>query len=144
MGSYATPDDVGEFDSSLTLPTNIDRLISIASDWVADATRLALYDVDAEGYPTGPNAIAGFKGAVCAQVAAWVSNGVDPTKLATSADAGRVVSSKTLNPVGSVTYDTTADVADAQRIAGLRLNLCDEAVRKLRLAGLLNVGLVSW
>lgn len=141
MSGYATPDDVVAFDSTLILPANVDRWLSIASDWVADATRLALYDVDALGYPTGPVAIGAFRDAVCAQVAAWIENGVDPTKPTQAADL--VVASKTVNPVGSISYDTSHAAEQAATRARLRLELCDEARRKLALAGLLNVTIVS-
>lgn len=137
MGGYATPEDVAEFDASLTLPDNIDRLVSIASDWVADTTRYAVYDVDAAGYPAGPIAIAAMRDAVCAQVAAWIENGVDPTKLTASTD--QLISSKTVNPVGSISYDTSGAAEVAAVRARLRSVLCDEARRKLSLAGLLTI-----
>jgi hypothetical protein len=78
---------------------------------------------------------------VCAQVAAWIENGVDPTKPTQAAD--QVVASKTVNPVGSISYDTSHAAEQAAIRARLRLELSDEARRKLALAGLLNVTIVS-
>ncbi len=133
--AIATSADVSDFDGSLTLPGNVDRWISIASGLVADAVSLSAYVPDVDGLPSSVPHRAAMRDAVSAQVAWWITTGADPTGAGDQA-ASTIVSSKSLTPVGSVSYDTqAAREAVAARAASTRY-LCGEAWGILRRAGL--------
>lgn len=146
IAGYATPADMADFDASLTLPTNVDRLLIHASRFVQHATRFALYYVDAAGLPTQAPAIAAMKEATCAQVAYWVKAGIDPlgAELQAKTGAAGPVSSKTLSATGSITYDTSASAAAAAERSAAGTSLCVEAWLVLELAGLLVPVVFSW
>jgi len=124
---YAEASDLAEAPWSLDpAPDNADRLIARASQLVRAATRSAIYDVDAAGKPSDEDVLAGFRDAVCAQVATWVSSDIDPTLVATSS---RVEASKSLGP-RSVTYADAAQTAEQRARAAS--GLTDEAYGYLR------------
>lgn len=132
----ATSQDVSDFDGSLTLPVNVDRWLTIASGLVADAVSLSVYVPDVNGLPASVPHQQAMRDAVSAQVAFWITAGADPTGAGDQAAAASVVSSKSLSPVGSVSYDTQAQrEALAARAASTRY-LCAEAWGILRRAGL--------
>jgi len=131
----ATSQDVSDFDASLTLPVNVDRWLTIASGLVADAVALSVYVPDVNGLPSSVPHQQAMRDAVSAQVAFWITTGVDPTG-AGDAQAAQVVTAKSLSPVGSVSYDAqAAREAAAARQASTRY-LCAEAWGILRRAGL--------
>lgn len=78
--TYATTDDLigpGWVDGDT--PTNVDALLAAASRMVRAATKTAVYDTTPTGAPSDPDLAEAFRDAVCAQVAAWVATGVNPT-----------------------------------------------------------------
>ena len=134
--ALATSGDVSDFDPSLTLPANVDRWISVASGLVADAVAWSVYVPDpVTGLPSSAPHVAAMRDAVCAQVASWISSGADPTGAGDQASAA-IVSSKSLSPVGSVSYDTQAAREAASVRAASTRYLCAEAWGILRRAGL--------
>jgi hypothetical protein len=123
---YATTADlVADPWNVSPMPANVDRLLVRASQMVRGATKTALYDTDDAGMPTGPDVLAGFRDATCAQVSAWVTAGiVDPSTASATSSSG-VVASKTLGP-RSISYaGADAVAAERARIAG---QLTDEAL----------------
>jgi hypothetical protein len=136
----ATSQDVSDYDPTLTLPARIDRYLRAAEGLVVDAIRLSVYKADpVTGLPSSAANLAALKEAVCAQVAAWVDAGADPTGAGDQAAAAAVVSSKSLSPVGSVSFDTQAQrEANTVRAASTRY-LCPEAQAVLMRAGLSRV-----
>jgi len=134
--AIATSADVSDYDSSLTLPSNVDRWIRIAEGLVADAVSLSVYVPDpVTGLPSSAPHVLAMRDAVSAQVAYWVTTGADPTG-ATDAAAGQVVTGKSLSPVGSVSYDEQAARDAAMARAASTRYLCSEAWGILRRAGL--------
>ena len=87
-------------------PSNITRLLLIASQRVDEATVAAIYDTDDTGQPTDPNISAAFTEAVCAQVAAWQAAGITDPSASALMQPGTVRSSKSLDG-GSVGYDNS-------------------------------------
>lgn len=140
MAGFATSSDVLDFDPSLTLPARVDRWIDLASGLVADAMRMSVYRADPlTGLPSSAPNLLAMNQAVCAQVAHWVDLGADPTGAGDAPAAAAVVSSKSLSPVGSVSFDTSAQRDQAARVRAAADQLCWEATRILWRAGLLKV-----
>jgi len=54
-------------------PEDLDRLLTRASELIADATRTAYYEVDTDELPTDADDIAAFRDATCAQVEFWLA-----------------------------------------------------------------------
>jgi hypothetical protein len=67
---YATTQEYEAFTGQ-PAPSNITRLLARASRLVSAATRAALYDVDASGYPSDTDIRAAFRDATSAQAAEW-------------------------------------------------------------------------
>lgn len=125
---YAEASDLAEAPWSLDpAPDNADRLIARASQLVRAATRSAVYDVDAAGKPSDEDVLAGFRDAVCAQVAVWVAADIDPSQAGSG--QGGVVAAKGMGPrnVQYATYER-----DAAQRQWTTLNLADEAMGYLR------------
>jgi hypothetical protein len=132
---YATAGDLLTFDPTLAsaMPVNVNRYLSIASGFVADAMIGTVYDYnDFTGLPTTLAQLAAVKDATCAQVAAWITTGTDPTGGASTGE--QVPTTATLQGIGSVTFGTTA-VSAALAVAAD--TLCSEAWLILRRAGLI-------
>lgn len=122
---YTTKDDlVGDWLDEA--PANVDRLIRAASTLVRNATRAAMYDITPAGAPSDDDVAAGFRDAVCTQVATWVSLGIDPAKAGIATEAP--IAAKSLGG-RSVTYDTagTSSVTAMQAKAKLTTTLTDDA-----------------
>ncbi|MFD2792580.1 hypothetical protein ACFS27_03365 [Promicromonospora vindobonensis] len=122
---YATEADLSAAPWSITpLPANVGRLLAYASRLVRKATRSAVYDTDTTGAPTGTTVVAGFRDAVCAQVAAWSAAGITDPAAEAASTSGGVVTNKSLGP-RAVGY-AGAEAAAAER-ARITRGLTDEA-----------------
>lgn len=133
MLTYATADELGGYMTEL--PDHPERYIAAASRLVRNATRAAVYPVDAAGKPTDPWHIDAMCEAVCWTVAEWVAAGLDPG--AGRAGQGAAVVSSSIAGA-SVTYDAAsqreAETASLEHLGTLaRTALAD--------AGLLTAGL---
>ena len=135
---YASSDDLtsGETPWLTATPTNAGSLLRSASLIVSRETKAAFYDTDSDGYPTDTVTREAFRQATCAQVAGWVSLGIDPMNL--GLDGKAPVRSKQLDGA-AIGYDTSASVSAAalatRQAAADDLN--SQAVEILREAGLL-------
>lgn len=125
---YATEADLAGAPWGVT-PENATSLLRAASVLVRQATRTAVYDVDATGAPTDTTVAEALRDATCAQAAAWANAGVDPT----GPVRPRVKQSQSLGS-GSVTYADATQVAAA--VDTLRGTLTGEAALILADAGL--------
>ena len=132
--SYASAEDFTDWTEQ-TAPANATALLRSASMLVRRATITAIYDADSNGIPTDGAVLSAFRDATCAQVAAWVTAGIDPAGggVATSAP----VRSKKLGS-GSVDYDTSVNssVAAFQAKKAATSSLTYEAWLILSQAGL--------
>lgn len=136
MAWVVTSSEVRDFDPSLALPSNVTRWIRIAQGLVADAVSWSVYVPDPlTGLPSTVPHLAAMRDAVAAQVAYWISTGADPTG-AGDVTAAQVVTSKSLTPVGSVSYDAQAAREAASARQASTRGLCAEAWGILRRAGL--------
>ncbi|MET9510760.1 hypothetical protein ABZX62_20260 [Streptomyces flavidovirens] len=105
-----------------TAPANAARLLARASRLVSAATKAALYDVDASGYPSDTDVRDAFRDATCAQVDVWagrdaVADGTGDDPAAgpwTSIKAGDLSFSRTSAP--TATADDTVLAPEAQEI----------------------------
>lgn len=131
---YASGPDFTEW-SGMAAPAKITPLLRSASLLVRGATVASVYGTDTAGLPSDGAVLSAFRDATCAQVALWVSAGIDPAGggAATSAP----VRSKKLGS-GSVDYDTSvnASVAAFQAKRAATTVLCAEAYLILQQAGL--------
>lgn len=134
MISYATAEDVTAFDADVELPARIDRWLMVANGLVEDTIRVAVYESDPDtGVPTDSVLADAARTAVAVQIAAWVDSGADP--LGGVGTSEQSVTSKTLQGIGSVTYGTTSTGGATIDVPADQL--CDEAWRVLRRAGLI-------
>lgn len=127
---YAT---AGEYDDIAEEPfdgdeSKLGKRLRAASIEVERITRLALFDVDEDGYPTGPDLTDAFKEATCAIVEYWEETD-DPT----GADAAQGAVK-----IGSVSLGTTSSnrLADSPQDK-LTKRIGDKAVNILINAGLI-------
>ena len=137
---YASLDDLVGW-SSAEIPDGIDvcaRLRS-ASILVRRETRAARYDTDSAGKPSDPDVSQAFTDATCAQAAAWIAAGIDPTSSGAVHD--QQVASKSMGG-RSISLTTAPAEVLAKRFA-LATQLCDEARDILANAGLLE-GQPAW
>lgn len=111
-------------------PDNADVLLRSASLLVRQATRSAVYAVDASGLPTDAGIAGAFTDATCAHAAALAGAGVDP--LAAGTEAG--VSSTS---IGSASVTTLGYLGAEAAKLKLATTLCAEAQAILDSAGLL-------
>lgn len=131
MRTYATPDDLSP-DWLDTPPDNAPRLIRAASLLVSNATRLARYATDDDGYPTQPAHKAAFTNAVCQQVAIWANANLDPDKGLAGQDphlTGQSAGSGSINYSGAQT---------TQELGAAATTLAEPVKLILDEAGLLN------
>jgi hypothetical protein len=93
--TYATTADLSDFTDTPEedLPAKHERWLTLASALVRDATRTAVYDTEPSGAPSDSDVADAFTNATCAQVAAWMDLGVDPTTGPGGVDPGVVESS---------------------------------------------------
>lgn len=124
---YATQAQLEEFTGGLISDEpKVDRWLALASGLVRHATRTAVYDTDDDGAPTDPDVAAAFTNAVCAQVAAWIDLGVDPT-------AGRaaVTGSAASSSLGSAKVEFTKRAGADDDLVATVDTLVPEAVTYL-------------
>jgi len=131
---YATSTDLVDGSWLASAPANADRLLASASRMIRVATITSRYQVDATGGPLDATLITAFRDAACAQVAAWVTAGIDPAVTA-AAGTHRVVASKGLGS-GNVAYADGEQLAAAQE--RLRTGLCEEATAILTDTGIIS------
>ncbi|WP_027945961.1 hypothetical protein [Amycolatopsis taiwanensis] len=79
---YATRDELVEYapaDVKTRIPNDPEatRLLTSASAEVLSATKTAIYDADAEGYPSDTTVRQAFRNATCAQAVWWLTGGDD-------------------------------------------------------------------
>jgi hypothetical protein len=79
---YATRDDLIAYvpaDVQPRVPTDPEatRLLTSASKEVLRATKTAIYDTDADGYPADATIRQAFRDATCAQAEWWLTGGSD-------------------------------------------------------------------
>lgn len=124
---YAMPTDVEKWMGE-PAPEGVVPLIRRASTMVGVATRMARYDVTPAGGPADTDVADAMRDAVCAQVAAWHTAGVDPS-------GERIVAKVAATSIDGVnlTYGQDAASAERDRVA---TTLCSEAWDILTLAGL--------
>jgi hypothetical protein len=75
---YATRADLVAYaPAGFTVPTDPEatRLLTSASKLIRRATKTAIYDVDAQGYPSDVDIRAAFRDATCAQALWWLDTG---------------------------------------------------------------------
>lgn len=111
--AYATVEDLGAFLGSEP-PSGAQKMLQDASDLLDDALISAYYTTDAEGAPTDPVVMAGFKRAVCQQVEWWTNNGVDSSQ------------------TGAWTSFSIEGISVTRDLANVRSRLCDAAYSTLR------------
>jgi hypothetical protein len=112
-----------------TAPENVGRLLARASRLVSGATKAAIYDTDASGYPSDPDIREGFRDATCVQVEVWAdrdaaeTDGADPAAGPwTSVSAGGLSFSRPAESVPpSVAEDTKLTAEAAEILAELGL-----------------------
>jgi hypothetical protein len=126
--AYATPDALVGGGWLTTTPTNVAALLRSATMVVAEAAERNPYT----DTPSAADALV-LADATCAQVAAWVSAGVDPTNPVTEA----TVKERAFDTARFV-YDTTGQ---AQARTAALTKISDEARRILYVGGLLSVPL---
>lgn len=112
-------------------PPNADRLLMFASLTIENATRLDVYAVDNEGYPTDPRIKEAFTNATLAQAAFWHGADIDPAKGAVGQQSR--ISSQSV-PGGSVSYNAPVTTAE---LGAAAVTACQAAVNILRAAGLM-------
>lgn len=136
--SYADASDYANWTTK-TAPDDIVPRLRSASLMVAEATIGAYYTVDAATLlPTDTATLEALRDATCAQADALIALGADPNLAGTDVKAptrGKGIGS------ARVDYDTSAQSSSAalaarQAVVG---QLCPDAVRILRAAGLLTV-----
>lgn len=133
---YATAQDLAAWTGD-TAPSNADLLLRSASILVRDATKAALYDVDASGKPSDTDVLEAFTDATCAQAAMWDAADIDPAE----GGVGVAAPTVTRKSMGgrSVEYsDLSGSVTVQQDRAKAARTLCDEALAILASAGLLS------
>lgn len=132
--AYASGSDFTEW-SRMPAPANITSLLRSASLLVRGATVASVYSTDSAGIPSDGAVLAAFRDASCAQVALWVSAGIDPAGGGAASSAP--VRSKKLGS-GAVEYDTSVNssVAAFQAKRAAITELCAEAYLILKQAGL--------
>jgi hypothetical protein len=108
-------------------PANATRLLARASRLVSAATKAALYDADASGYPSDTDVRAAFRDATAAQVQVWAdqesaaSGGTDPAAGPwTTVSAGSLSFSRQSAPT-AVKDDTELTPEAAEILAELGL-----------------------
>lgn len=111
---FASPSEFEKY-ADMEAPTNIHRLLGLASTWVRDAVRRAEFDTTPAGLPADPDVKDALRDATCEQVLVWVQNGVEPGKTPTRG----AVSSSSIGD-GSVSYET-ASVVEARATATTEL-----------------------
>ncbi|AWB84780.1 hypothetical protein [Corynebacterium liangguodongii] len=111
---FASEDDFEKY-ADMEAPTNIDRLLGLASSWVRDAVRRAHFDTTPAGLPSDLEVEEALRDATCEQVLVWVQNGVEPGK---TPERGPVSSSSIGD--ASLSYET-ASVAEARALAAIEL-----------------------
>lgn len=129
MRTYADASDVSAWTGQPE-PDGVTQLVRSASVLVESACRADLYDTDPAGLPVDPDVVEAMRDAVCAQVALWVSAGIDPVAGAAGVEAS-VTSSRILD--GQVSFDGAT--TDRTKRSAARM-LCREAYLILRNAGL--------
>lgn len=115
--------------ADMEAPDNIERLLRVASAWVAVAVRRATFDVDSAGNPSDPDVVDALRDATCEQVLVWVENDITPGKVA---DRGAV--SSTSIGDASISYETASVTAKREVLANV---ICDGAYMILDEAGLI-------
>lgn len=136
MLTYAVPDDLVDFDSHLDVAeVDADRFIRAASSIVRYAIRGDVYDAAPSGVPADPELAGVLRDAVCAQVAHWSRNGIDPGTVGATQPARQV---KTMSEgTRSITY-TDDDPGVTSTRAASATDLCFDAAVILRDAGFLS------
>lgn len=125
---YANPDALEAYTGQ-PAPANAVALLRRASVMVGVATRAARYQVTPAGLPADDDQAEAMRDATCAQVAAWVVAGVDPS--------GEEITAKVASTSidgASISYDQATATAERDRLTG---TLCSEAWDILQLAGLI-------
>ncbi|CAB1035808.1 hypothetical protein AY551_01335 [Corynebacterium diphtheriae bv. gravis] len=128
MRIYATETNIKQWIEEP--PKNIRALLRHASLMVEQATRLDVYTVDEDGYPTDTDIEDAFRDAVCSQIAMWTTSGLDPTKGYTGQKAQ--IASQSV-PGGSVSY---AGALTVEQLGVAANTLCDAAIMRLKQVGL--------
>lgn len=125
---YATPTDFDTWDEDDEYPTPTDSKLRRASGVIDGLTRLAVYDVDEDGYPTDAVVTEAFMNATCAQVAYWFETD-DPTG-ALSQEGAVSIGSVSIGARGRSSGNGAPDEAQAR--------VASEAVEILTTAGLIS------
>lgn len=135
---YATTDDLTDGAWVPQVPAAAPALLRFASRLVRRATMTATYATDTAGGPMHEVVRATFRDATCAQVAAWVTAGVDPVAGGAQPIAAPV-RGKSLGS-GRIEYDTSGSASVTALTARARAatSLSQEALLILADAGLIS------
>lgn len=132
MLTYASSDDLTNWDATITQPDNVTALLRSASALVAKAVNENPYDPAT--VITDPK-----RDATCAQVAAWLAAGVTPGTAGLSTSTTSAPKKAVKTDSAEVQYDTTLSSSAAALTARAELLecLCPEAMAILQQAGVL-------
>lgn len=136
---YADTDDLTAYPGVPSpLPDDAEQLLRVASRQVRHATRFALYDTDADGYPSNEDLRGVFREATVAQVAMWLHLGITPTSGVQS--LGSRVASKAAGG-RSITYrEDSAELTAKRAAVAEQITPGTEAALILSDSGLLSWG----
>jgi len=111
MRLYADTDDLTAWMSPTAVPADAAGLLRSASGLVRSSTKTALYDTDADGYPTDPVLVTAFMEATCAQAKFWADHKINPSLGA--AGVAPLAASKSIGGA-SIQYSTYVSTAEAR------------------------------
>lgn len=137
---YASAQDYSTWvgDSGI-MPTNISQLLRSASLLIAEETKAAYYDADADtSLPTDPTILQAFNDATCAQAMVWAQLGIDPNLGGLDVQApkrGKGIGTARIDYDTSVVTSAAAFAARQQLVTGL----CLQAQTILRQVGVLSM-----
>ncbi len=128
---FAQPSDVEKWTGE-TLPEQppVAPLIRRASSMVQHAVRAARFDITPAGMPSDPDIMDSLRDAVCEQVAVWVENDINPTRIEGATAA------VTASSIGDASFTLSGESA-ANTKDGAANYLCAASVDILANAGLI-------
>lgn len=133
----ATVEDYKTWTEEATAPPKIEQTLRSCTTLVFDATKTAVYSVDAEGFATDLDIKNALRDATCIQAAAWVALNIDP------ATGGVIVqSAKKRKELGTAVIEYADTAAAAAARSAAYEGLVPAARKYLRLRGLISSAVV--
>ena len=111
MRIYATTEDLTAWLAPNPVPEDAAGLLRSASFLVRSETKTAIYNTDADGYPTDEGKLGAFRDAVCAQAKFWADHKINPSLGA--AGVAPLAASKSIGGA-SIQYSTYVSTAEAR------------------------------